>query len=430
MTFIYNSNRIKSYQIILNKMSIKESVLSKNKYVLLYQEDINNVDFFNLKENFCGNVSNILNVADVILSNKIVYLCGNVNTMYDQIKDRAHDVSHIYVIKDFANNYEICDFYTIVNIGFVPINIHNVGVYFRNFFDNTNYNHQNKDYFNLIKNQHEFQTLTESNKPGSAFRKGIYLSKVDEINDELRFNLLRCSSNFEGPTDCFKDVDNEIISQVNNISKYFFEDVADINHVLAQIYDNSKGKAKIKEHSDKTKDMPRNGLIAFCSFYDVTDMKMNKIKQSKTNMFDYCYNETSALTRLEFKLKDVVATNDLNKHLVKEFNLTLFPNSVFIIPMSTNRLYTHSIRPSVLPAEILPTRMGYVMRCSNTKAVFKDNNTYIEENNVCTKLEDITDDHMNKLRKLYFEENTTDKLMEYEPIYFSMNKGDYLKPNK
>ena len=57
---------------------------------------------------------------------------------------------------------------------------------------------------------------------------------------------------------------------------YFFESVVKFNHVLAQIYENKiiekdnkklERKAKIKEHSDKTKDMHRNALIAFCTFY-------------------------------------------------------------------------------------------------------------------------------------------------------------------
>lgn len=89
----------------------------------------------------------------------------------------------------------------------------------------------------------------------------------------------------------------------------------------------------IKAHSDKTKDMPRNALIAFTSFYS----KPIATRQSNTDIFDVCYKGTSVLTRLHFRLKDLVKDDKF----VKEFTVTLYPNSVFVIPLSTNRLYTH-----------------------------------------------------------------------------------------
>jgi hypothetical protein len=130
--------------------------------------------------------------------------------------------------------------------------------------------------------------------------------------------------------------------------------------VLVQIYENKKDerqkeiKARIKAHSDKTKDMPKNGLIAFCSFYDMPTKR--QLKPSKTDRYDWCYKETSVLTSLHFKLKNTV----IDESFVKEFSVTLYPNSVFIIPLSTNRLYTHEIKPSVLNIDKIPMRMGYV----------------------------------------------------------------------
>ena len=53
--------------------------------------------------------------------------------------------------------------------GQVPINIYNIGVYLRNYFDSN-------DYFDSLSKEHEFQVLTESNKQTNAFRKGIYLT--------------------------------------------------------------------------------------------------------------------------------------------------------------------------------------------------------------------------------------------------------------
>lgn len=390
-------------------MSKKENTLLKDKHILLCLDAENNQELDYLLHNFCGIVLTEINDHNIFSSDKIVYMCGNISKFL-KVDSKAN-----YVIRELSNNYEICVDYEIINIGMVPINIHNVGIYFRNFFNS-------KDYFNSIKNEHEFQTLTESNKPNNAFRKGIYLSKVEKVDDELRYNLLRCSSNINSATDNFRSTDNEIISQINNVSQHFFEAQTELNHVLAQIYENSnQGKAKIRTHSDKTKDMPRNGLIAFCTFYESLD----KFSKSKNDLFDYYYKQTSVLTSLHFRLKQMVK----DKNLAKEFSVTLYPNSVFIIPLSTNRLYTHEIRPSTLSFDKIPTRMGYVVRCSKTKAVFKDNNTYIEENGKYMKLENINENNRKELHDLYYEENITDNIINYGNIYFSMNDGDYIKPN-
>jgi hypothetical protein len=58
--------------------------------------------------------------------------------------------------------------------------------------------------------------------------------------------------------------------------------------------------------------------------------------------------------------------------------VTLYPESAFFMPLSTNRLYTHEIRPSGLDASLLPTRLGYVVRCSSTEAVHKHGQTFIK----------------------------------------------------
>ena len=42
-------------------------------------------------------------------------------------------------------------------------------------------------------------------------------------------------------------------------------------------------KAKIKAHSDKTKDMPRNCLIAFCTFYNFDNVKIKQNNYDETN---------------------------------------------------------------------------------------------------------------------------------------------------
>jgi len=244
---------------------------------------------------------------------------------------------------------------------------------------------------------------------------------ADEAKKSLRFHLLRCSSNLDGPTDNFRATDSEIVTRVNELSKQFFAQPVNLNHVLAQVYYNKgNNKAKIKDHSDKTKDMPAEGLIAFCTFY-----QCNEEKRLRPDGFDLCYNKTSALTRLHFRRKKTV----VDEALVKEFTITLYPNSVFIIPLSTNRWYTHEIKPSVLPSDKILTRMGYVVRCSKTTAIFREDQTYLEnEHGELTKLEPMSPENHQLLKDLYAEENTTDRHIMYPVFCASMNLGDYKKP--
>ncbi len=203
-----------------------------------------------------------------------------------------------------------------------------------------------------------------------------------------------------------------------------------MNHALVQIYENKKKtgdspkevKAKIKAHSDKTKDMPKEALIAFCTFYD--DSNADLLKPSDTDRFDVCYKQTSALTRLHFKLKKTVEDDALEK----EFSVTLYPDSAFLIPLSTNRLYTHEIRPSVLGVDQIPVRMGYVVRCSNLEAMHTEGQTYIKENGQYIQLEEMTPELREQLRNSYYEENSTEHMIEYGKVHFSMNSGDYEKP--
>jgi hypothetical protein len=96
--------------------------------------------------------------------------------------------------------------------------------------------------------------------------------------------------------------------------------------------------------------------------------------------------------------------------------------------LKTNRLYTHEIIPSILSVDKIPVRMGYVIRCSNAEAVFKDGCTFLKRGNESVKLRDCVDGDMAELKKLYYEENTQDKTMIYPEINFSLNRGDYKMP--
>lgn len=305
--------------------------------------------------------------------------------------------------------------------GASTVRVHGVGVYYRRFFE------PGFDHFHRIGAEHTFQSLTESTKPGTAHRTGIYLTPVERDGGELHFRLLRCSTNLSGPTENFRATDRQIVDALNAEAARIFENHAPLNHVLAQVYHNThadagrkQAKAKISAHADKTKDMPANGIMAFCTFYD----RLDKLQPLADNPFDLGHKGVSGLTRLHFRLKGPVAGD-----LPAQFTLTLHPDSVFFMPLSTNRLYTHEIRPPTLDAGLLPTRLGYVVRCSNAEAVHKGGHTFLKKGGRLVKLDPPTAEGLSELRRLYAEENKTQAVIDYgDGFHFSMNAGDYLAP--
>lgn len=332
-------------------------------------------------------------------------------------------------------------FYEIVDIGEVPLKVHNVGLFVRSFefSEFTSLSRGRDDYFRQIERQHTFYELTDSNKPSAAYRRGVYLSEVTTSSRGPMYQLLRCSSNLKGPTEMFRDVDRDILWSVQQLAgRYFDQGGSTLNHVLAQIYYNqpeSDRKARIKEHSDKTKDMPYDGLMAFCSFYDFEGTDKSKI--SKQN-YDWLYEKkTSVLTRMRFKLKDDVAP-EIAASLERQFEITLYPNSVFLMSLTHNRYYTHAIVPSLLPAAYLPTRMGYVIRSSCTSALYcdREQKTFVIKKDrrgakELVPLErDPSEEDVRELKERYFLENTTSDFIDYDSgnFYFSLNEGDYLRP--
>ncbi|QVI21513.1 hypothetical protein KHQ06_37265 [Nocardia tengchongensis] len=314
---------------------------------------------------------------------------------------------------------------TLEELGRVPVRVHGLGVFYRRLFD------LGDKHFGRIRAEHVFQSLTESTKPGTAHRSGIYLTPVTRTGDELHFRLLRCSTNFTGPTEGFRPTDTSIVEALNREAATVFRGQAPLNHVLAQIYHNTlatderkQSKAKISAHADKTKDMPVNGIMAFCTFYD----GLEKLWPLTDDAYDYGVKGVSGLTRLRFRLKDSVEASEAVT-LPSQFSLTLYPGSVFFMPLSTNRLYTHEIRPSMLDAELLPTRLGYVVRCSNAEAVHKNGQTFLKKAEDLVQLEPPTQEGMEELRKLYAEENGTSSFIDYSDRFpFSMNAGDYVAP--
>lgn len=370
------------------------------------------------------------------LAQKTVYLCGDVSALSGRpgrpgtVERQLKAAARVFVVRELAHGYEgdddDCQPWTLVDLGRVPIRVHGLGVYYRNFFG------ADIDHFGRIRAEHAFQSLTESTKPGTAHRSGIYLTPVTQEGDDLHFRLLRCSTNLSGPTEDFRPTDTQIVEELNREATVVFRDHAPLNHVLAQIYHNTlataerkQSKAKISSHADKTKDMPVNGIMAFCTFYDGLD----KLRPLTEDPFDYGVKSTSGLTTLRFRLKEPTRERH-GVALPQQFALTLYPGSVFLMPLSTNRLYTHEIRPSTLDAELLPTRLGYVVRCSKAEAVHRNGQTFLKRaGGRLVKLEPPTQGGMDDLRRLYAEENRTSSFIDYgDEFLFSMNTGDYRAP--
>lgn len=398
-----------------------DAIISPNNILFVLSE----LEDESLFKEFCGTVYKATECfADPLdLSQWTVYLCGDLSTAK---ADNLRSAARVLVIRELS--YGCIDSrstnWTTIDLGQVPIHTQGVGVFYRRFFDS------DCNYFNRVTSEHTLQSLFESTKPQKAHRKGIYLTDVKQSGTELHFRLLRCSTNLSGPTNNFRSTDRYIVDALNEEAEYIFQNQGPLNHVLAQTYPNvpasdgqKQAKAKISAHADKTKDMPRNAVMAFCTFYD----RLDKLSPLAGTNFDYgCYG-VSGLTKLRFRLKESVRERG---KLPLQFTVTLYPNSVFFIPLSTNRLYTHEIQASELDAELLPTRLGYVVRCSSTEAVHDSKSTFLKIGGKRVKLQPPTADGMKELRNLYAQENGCDMLIDYgNRFLFSMNEGDYKAPD-
>lgn len=374
-------------------------------------------------DGFAGTVVQGLPAALPDLAGKAVYLCGDVS------KAAALDLSaasRVMVIREGSHGGATDGLapWPVVGAGRVPIDVHGLGVYYRRFFD------PEVDYVARIRGEHTFQSLTESTKPGTAHRTGIYLSPVWQERDALHFRLLRCSTNLSGPTDNFRATDRHIVDALNQESALVFSGAAPLNHVLAQLYHNTpadaekkQAKARISSHADKTKDMPDDGVMAFCTFYE----HLERLGPMAGDPFDRGHRGISGLTRLRFRRKETATAE--SGAFPDQFTITLYPNSVFFMPLSTNRRYTHEIVPSELEAARLPTRLGYVVRCSKTEAVHEGGRTFLLRDGARVELEAATPEGMTELRRLYAEENRTTAPIDYgDGFRFSMNAGDYQAP--
>ncbi|WP_437915384.1 hypothetical protein WME73_08650 [Sorangium sp. So ce302] len=179
-----------------------------------------------LMDGFAGTVVTAPSAGMPDLGGKAVYLCGDVS------KATALDLSaasRVLVIREGSYNYPAGDLaWPVVGLGRMPIDVHGLGVYYRSFFD------PEVNYVERIRGEHTFQSLTESTKPGTAHRTGIYLASVRKQQDALFFRLLRCSTNLSGPTDNFRSTDRHIVDALNQEAALVFSGAAPLNHVLDQ----------------------------------------------------------------------------------------------------------------------------------------------------------------------------------------------------
>lgn len=508
-----------------------ECMISTAAYVLLCLDEDLSAATTDLARNFCGRVVRAHDhpwTGDDAAAT--VFVCGDLA--------RCPSIPGAVAVEGLSFG-EAAFPLSSVPVGCVPIRVHGVGVFFRSFFSGpaaptAPTAASPGGLFGAVAAAHEFQDLTESNKGGVAFRRGVYLSDVvpqraeEGGEPELAFHLLRCSSNLSGPTQGFEAVDRAILAAVNGAAQSVFGGgAAPINHVLAQVYLNTAAagadavpeghsatrapshaasadgvaalddaattatpgdaccsdaadkpaapttgappllpdeaaaasleaaarsaalltsggkerKAAIKAHSDKTKDMPASGVLAFCSFYESFEGgafrgKHARLHHPASDPFDFCVGESfgrgaSALTSLHFQLKRDVH----DASLAREFSVTLYPDSLLLIPLSSNRLYTHEIRPSLLPVAYIPTRLGYVARCSKTRALFSAAAGTRVVSACDSRLRALVPGSaadLRSLRSLYFAENTSSDVVRYGDAYgdvfFSMNGGDFLAP--
>eukprot|EP00281_Chroomonas_sp_CCMP1168_P019209 CAMPEP_0206223404 /NCGR_PEP_ID=MMETSP0047_2-20121206/6466_1 /ASSEMBLY_ACC=CAM_ASM_000192 /TAXON_ID=195065 /ORGANISM="Chroomonas mesostigmatica_cf, Strain CCMP1168" /LENGTH=450 /DNA_ID=CAMNT_0053646275 /DNA_START=134 /DNA_END=1482 /DNA_ORIENTATION=- len=412
-------SRVKGEKEQPQKEQAESRIVDKNA-VLIALSKVSGTGWDELSKDFCGTV--VMDISRIpSLIQKSVYLCGDLGKAEGL---RLEAAERVLAIRELSYGYGDSMPWPLINVGAVPILIHGVGVFYRRFFE------PGVDFFHKISSEHTFQALTESTKPGTAHRMGIYLTPVEQDGEDLSFRLLRCSTNLSGPTANFAAHDRLIVGALNEEAARIFENQAPLNHVLAQIYINTPAKdgekerkAKIKAHADKTKDMPRNGLMAFCTFYD----QLERLQPLEKHSFDLGHKGVSGLTKLYFRLKDPVAQR-AGSRLKPQFSVTLYPDSVFLMPLSTNRLYTHEIRPPALGVGLAPTRLGYVVRCSETVAVHRNGQTFLKAAGALIPLQQPTREGMAELRKKYAEENMLDSVVHYPPTLFSMNEGDYSAP--
>ena len=185
---------------------IEAKLVAANHVLVALSEQRPELDFF-------GSVVTLEDLAHggQSFAGRTVYLTGDISKINElELKDAAR----VFVIEKLSRDYgpEV----ELVALGRVPIRVADVGVYYRRFFADDH------DLFHDICREHTFQSLTESVKPSTAHRTGLYLTPVTQHGSELHFHLLRCSTNLSGPTENFCANDRRIVDALNREAAAIF----------------------------------------------------------------------------------------------------------------------------------------------------------------------------------------------------------------
>jgi hypothetical protein len=416
-----------------------------------------------LTSRFCGTV--VTEMEDLVPYINDVTTRFYLTGLIDKFINVLHKEAKVYIIDDCVLSEEDIDpdiqkptfnqtnwkYWQLIDYGQVPISIHGLGFQIRNAFNKGNL-------FDEISKAHGFQQLTQSAEETVALRTGIYISPVIACSENLpdeqqnavegkKYFLLRCSTNMKtGGTENLREPDRLVFEVVQEYAQDFFKYPCNLNHALAQIYNNQKEvvngvvkhrKATISAHSDKTKDMESNGVMAFVTFYkeysnakEGSFVNLNGVRRSKIDPFDHVRKETSVLTVLRFRRKHGVVPTD-TMPMPEMFDVVMYPNSIFLMSLQTNRLYTHEIMPAQGEVDQLPTRMGYVVRCSKQLAFYhtQQDNTYLYvDQKPVLMSKNMPNDQFAQVKELYARENQTTEFIQYPIVKSSMNLGDFLEP--
>jgi hypothetical protein len=383
-------------------MSIENELLT-DVHILLYAHvkpasKLLGAEFMYLKLHFCGKV--VENVREIKRSiNTIIYFCGNA----------LRSPLDAFVIKELSYNITT---QSTVSLGAVPINISGAGIMFRRFFT--------KDcIFSEITNDRAFKQVTENCGSEKIAHTGLFLSPVERHRDGLKYYIQRSRMVCSEPLSCMKTIDAEITSLVNVSVNSFFKSKVRFNHIFADLHSPAENrKYKPFNKSENTKDMHADALIAYCTFYKDYD-GLDFIRQSSDDsIFDCAYGGTSIFPKMRFKLK---RDAPLDKYMRNSFTVTLYPNSLFVISLSTNRFYTHEV---IMPNTKKLTRVNYTLCSSKTWVLFR-NRPYIYENGILTRMDKIGGE---RLEELCSKENNSSIKIDYPNVYCSLSEGDYKEP--
>lgn len=372
-----------------------------------------------VKQNFCGRVISLLEEMPAFKVSQLVFFAGD--------KEHAPAPSpHLFVVQEYSTGFTGEEEGVLfVRLGQLPLNIHGLGVYWPEFFVSC------QDWVSTIEAEHDLAPLQEGDKANFAIRKGCYVTAVTEEEQQLRFRLLRCSTNFGAPTENIRATDMAILKTLNELAPAFFKNCATLNHELIQVYrprlsEKKEQRASIKPHSDKSEDFSARSVIAFCSFYEGYRGKgfPNRPEWKPRHPFDWVYRETSILTRLVFRSKTSSSSRP------DSFEVVVHPGSIFMIPEEVNRQYVHEVKNSVLPIDKYATRLSVVARCSRAEAVFREGMTLLQTaSKKYQPLHAASPEDVALLKQLYLQENTQVPQVIYPfPLLFSLNRGDYMKP--